>query len=980
MSGQDHRAATVERLLAERLARKKGPPAGPAAAARPPAVTGRGPLSFTQERLWFLDRMGNLGPAYTIALVIGLEGRLELAALRAALAEIVRRHGTLRTRFAVEDGQPVQVVEAPGVLRLPLVDLQALAGAGEAAVGGVARQLTDRWLRRGFRLEQGHLIRFLLLRLGPTGHRLVVPMHHIVSDGWSGGVFLRELGALYSSFLAGEPSPLPEPPRQFFELAREEREALRGERLAEELAFWRQELEGAPGLLELPTDRPRPSIRGYAGATLRWLPAAALGAAIEAFARSRRATPFMVLLAGFATVLARWSGQRDLALGSPIANRLGLEAEPLIGYFANTLVIRVRLDGEPTFEALVERVRATALAAYPHQSLPFEKLVGELNPRRSLSHNPLFQVMLTLQSAPLERPQLPGLAIDLLPGSVGTSQVDLELSARLVRGTLAGHLIFSTELFDATTVRRLLGHLESLLAAGVAGPETPVWALPLAGPAERAQILAEWNDTERSWPGDGGEAGLHERIARQVEATPEAVAVTCEDEAFSYAGLASRARGLARHLAGLGVGPDERVGIAVERSLEMMVGLLGILEAGAAYVPIDPSYPRERQAFMVADSGVRVLLTQARLAATLPLPEGRGVTVIALDRPQALAGHAAATLPQVGGDSLAYVIYTSGSTGRPKGAMICHRAIVNRLLWMQRAYGIGPGDRVLQKTPISFDVSVWELFWPLLTGATLVVARPGGHQDAAYLVRTIAERQVTTLHFVPSMLQVFVEEGALSGCRSIRRLIASGEALPSALVARCQQRLPAAGLFNLYGPTEAAVDVTAWPCGPEEARRPVPIGRPIDNLEILLLDRRGLAVPIGVPAELAIGGVGLARGYHGRPALTAERFVPDGCSGRPGARLYRTGDLARWRADGAIEYLGRLDHQVKIRGFRIELGEIEAALACHPGVREVVVTARSDLGRGGAGGQRLVAYWVGLQHSLLIILLCRPYSVITRRA
>ncbi|HEV7518574.1 MAG TPA: amino acid adenylation domain-containing protein, partial [Thermoanaerobaculia bacterium] len=645
--------------------------------------------------------------------------------------------------------------------------------------------------------------------------------------------------------------------------------------------------------------------------------------------------------------------QDDLAIGTPIAGRNRAELEGLIGFFVNTLVLRTDLSAQPgasgrsagpTFRELLARVRSTALGAFAHQDLPFEKVVEELQPERDTSRTPLFEVMLVLQNTPAATLELPGLRLAPLPFEEGSAKFDLNLALVPAPSGLTGALTYKPDLFDRATIDRLAGHLLTLLAGAAADPEVPLAELPLLTEPER-QALREWNATAAGPP----TACLHELVAAQARCRPEAVAVTFEGTALSYGELDARAVLLSWHLRRLGVGPEVLAGVCVERSLALVVGLLAVLRSGGAYLPLDPSYPRERLARMLEDARPAVLLVEERTAALLP--EG-GCPRIFLDAPLASASGSLpvpAELP-AGPENLAYVIFTSGSTGRPKGAMNSHRAIVNRLLWMQEQYRIGPGDRVLQKTPASFDVSVWELFWPLLTGACLVVARPGGHQDPAYLARTLEEREITTLHFVPAMLQVFLGEPEVERTTALRQVMSSGEALPAALAERFFARLPGVLLHNLYGPTEAAVDVTYWTCAPGAGV--VPIGRPVANTVIRLLDASLRPVPVGVPGELCIGGVQLARGYLGRPELTAERFVPDPQAA--GARLYRTGDLARHRSGGEIEYLGRLDHQVKIRGIRIELGEIEAALAAEPGVQEAVVVVREDE----PGDRRLVAYVV----------------------
>jgi amino acid adenylation domain-containing protein len=947
--------------LAERLQASAGAAvSGMAAMAAAPRIVPvprpadrRMPASFPQRRLWFLERLTPGLAVYHIPYALrvtsgsdpGIDSGIDPDVLERALVEVARRHEALRTTFAEAQGEPLQVIApAPG-LRLERIDLTALPEPERRAE---ALRLREREAARPFDLGRGPLVRAVLARLAEGEHELLLTLHHIVADGWSTEILLRELTELYEAFAAGRPSPLPALPVQYADFAVWQRRWMSGETLAREVAHWRRRLEGAPAALDLPTDRPRPAVQSFAGASLELALAAELAARVRAVSRREGATPFLAVLAAFGALLGRWSGQTDIPVGSTIANRNRSETEGLIGLFVNTLVLRCDLGGEPTFGELLARLRETTLAAHAHQDLPFEALVEELHPQRDLSRSPLFQVMLTWHSGHGAW-AAEGLALTALPFAARTSRVDLTLGVLDTGGALELALEHATDLFDEATASRLLGHLQVLLAAALAAPGRRLSELPLLTAAEEAQ-LAAWNGTAVAYP--GGSLGLHAEIEAQIERTPDAVAVTCEGASLTYRELGERAARLAGRLRELGVGAESRVGICAERSLEMIAGLLGILWAGGAYVPLDPSYPSDRLAFMLEDAAVPVLLTQSRLEERLPaLPSHPSQTVhtLRLDDPATWTAEPAAAVhpPPLGA---AYVIFTSGSTGRPKGVVNSHRGVVNRLVWMQSEYGLTADDRVLQKTPISFDVSVWELFWPLRTGARLVLARPGGHQDPAYLAGLIERERVTTLHFVPSMLQVFVDEGRAAGCRSLRRVIASGEALPAGLAQRLLEQAPWAELHNLYGPTEAAVDVTFHACRPGETR--VPIGRPVANTRIHLLDHDGHPVPVGVAGELCIGGVQVARGYLARPDLTADRFVPDPFPGEPGERLYRTGDLARRLPDGELEYLGRLDHQVKVRGHRIELGEIEAALARHPGVREALVLAR------GAGGDTALTVYV----------------------
>ena len=927
--------------LVEAARREGGRPAAPPI--RPVPRSRHLPLSFSQERLWFLEQLEPGNASYHLPVAVRFTGRLQVAALAGALSAIVARHEALRTRFVTVEGRPAQAIAAELPLALPLSDLSALpSGVRE----GEARQLAQEAARQPFDLEAGSLLRVRLLRLGAEEHVALLCLHHIVADGWSMGILVRELGVLYAAVAEGRPAFLPPLPVQYPDFAVWQRAWLSGEVLAAELKWWRERLAGAPAVLALPTDRQRPATQGFRGAEIPFRLPAAVSTALEALCRQRGVTPFMALLAGFEALLWRWSGQDDLVVGTPVANRTHGEIEGLIGFFVNTLALRGDLSGEPAFAELLVRVREQALGAYAHQDVPFEKLVETLAPERSMAHAPLFQVFLVLQNTPSQKLRLQGLELAPVELGAGAAKFDLTLALGSTPAGFAGTWEYDRDLFDPTTIVRLGGQLERLLGAAVTAPEAPLGGLFLLSEAERQQLV-EWNGTALAYR----EISLAGLIAQQAARTPEAVAVVFEGESLSYRELAARAGGLAHHLRRLGVGPEVRVGICAERSLGLIVGLVAILEAGGAYVPLDPSYPADRLAFMLKDSNVPVLLAEGRLAGTLP---SNGIQVVPLDAIAAASPPPRG--PEIDLDQLAYVIYTSGSTGRPKGAMNSHRGIVNRLLWMREQYAVGPADRVLQKTPVSFDVSVWELFLPLLSGACLVVARPGGHQDPAYLVETIARQEITLLHFVPAMLSAFLEAPGVERCATIRQVVASGEALPYDLERRFFSRL-GARLDNLYGPTEAAVDVTFWPCDPAGTAGRVPIGRPVANTAIHLLGEDLRPVPPGAVGELGIAGVQVGRGYLDRPELTAERFIPDPWSGRPGARLYRTGDLARHLPDGAIEYLGRIDHQVKLRGFRIELGEIESALLGHPGVRDAAAMVRT-MRQDAPGDPRLVAYVV----------------------
>ncbi|HKV09944.1 MAG TPA: amino acid adenylation domain-containing protein [Thermoanaerobaculia bacterium] len=903
-------------------------------------------LSFAQQRLWFLWQLEPESPAYNSPKALRMRGPLDVAALERTLDEIVRRHEVLRTTFPSADGRPVQRIDPEARPGLPVHDLSADPDREERARAAFRAEA-----QRPFDLAREIPIRTRLLILGLEDHVLLLTTHHIASDGWSVAVLEREVTALYQAFSAGEPSPLPELPVQYGDFAEWQREWLQGDVLDRQLAYWRGQLAGAPPVLELPLDRPRPPVASARGERLAFALPAALSRSLTDLSRRRSLTPFMTLLAGFQALLSRSSGQPDVSVGTPIAGRHHVATEGLIGFFVNTLVMRGAVEGTRTFEELLGQTRETALQAYAHQDLPFERLVDDLSPERSLMHTPLFQAMLVLQNVERDGVQIGGLKLSPFVAEPGVVKLDLLLSLSEEAGAFRGELQYRTELFDRTTIARLADHLVSLLESAAGAPQTLLSDLALLAPAERHQLLTEWNDTAMT---EEGEATLHGLIELQVARSPRAVAVVFEDEALSYAELDRRSGRLAQHLRLLGVGPEVQVGLCAERSLELVVGLLAILKAGGAYVPLDPDYPDSRLVMVLEDARPQVLLAQQALRDRLEGLVDRGTRLLDLEAVEDNTDEAPRIDSGVGPDNAAYVLFTSGSTGRPKGAINTHRAIINRLLWMQRAFGLTAADRVLQKTPFGFDVSVWEFFWPLLTGARLVVAQPGGHQDSAYLLRLVVASGITHLHFVPSMLRAFLEEPGLETCTSVRRVIASGESLPIDLARHFHERLGVpcgTELHNLYGPTEAAVDVTWHTCRLGEER--IPIGRPIFQTQIRLLDSAGQLVPTGVAGEVHIGGVQVGRGYLGRPDLTAERFVPDPF-GDHGARLYRTGDLARHLPDGEIEYLGRIDHQVKLRGFRIELGEIEAALRVHPAILEAAVLVRED----GPGGARLVAYVV----------------------
>ncbi|CAJ6554194.1 syringomycin synthetase [Burkholderia pseudomallei] len=931
---------------------------------------GRIALSLAQQRLWFLTQLEGVSEAYHMSGAVRLDGPLNREVLQRALNRIVMRHEALRTCFVREEGEPIQVIQPHADLTVSYHDLREAEQSEQRA-----KNLSQAHASAPFDLSRDLPVRVLLLQLADEAHVVQVVMHHIASDGWSVGVFLQELSALYGSFIAEQDDPLAPLPLQYADYAAWQRRWLASGQLEKQGAFWQTNLSGAPTLLELPTDRPRPPKQSHAGASVEVKLGAALSERVKRLSQRHGVTPYMTLLSSWAAVLGRLSGQEEVVIGSPVAGRNRTEVEALIGFFVNTLALRLDLSSEPTVGELLKRTKAQVLSAQAHQDLPFDQVVERVKPPRSTAHPPLFQVMFVWQNMPAGELTIPGLTIRAVETPLQTAQFELTLSLQEAGDDIVGHLNYASALFDESTVRRYVTYWCRLLEGMTAGAaDQTIVGLPLLDEAERKQVVYAWNATERDYP---IEQCIHQLFEAQVDRKPEAIALTFDGRRLSYAELNARANRLAHYLQARGVGPDRLVALCAERGIEMVVGLLAILKAGGAYVPLDPSHPPERLRRMLDDTNPVAVL----------------VDDIGADALASFESHVAARSPRVhlsrdiaqwracspanpptprerAARRLAYVIYTSGSSGEPKGVMNEHRGVVNRLWWMQQTYALDERDAVLQKTPFSFDVSVWEFFWPLMSGARLVIAKPEGHKDPAYLSELIDRERVTTLHFVPSMLQAFLEdEGAARGCGSVKRVMCSGEALPPSLVKRFYRCLPDARLHNLYGPTEAAVDVTAWACDAEEGGASVPIGRPIANTRIYILDGYGQPVPRGVAGELYIGGVQVARGYLNRPELTRERFVDDPFVA--GGRLYKTGDLARWRTDGSLEYLGRNDFQVKIRGFRIELGEIEAQLAKVAGVREAVVLAReaapdtkrhaasNENSASNSGEKRLVAYYTG---------------------
>src|SRR5215813_13196004 len=914
------------------------------------------PLSFAQQRLWFLNQLEPANPIYNESRAIRLRGSLDVESLQKSLDRIVARHDVLRTNFMTLDGNPQQTITDTRAVELPVIDLRSCRDIDRESEAH--RLLTD-VIRRPFDLSRDLLLRVLLLRLAEQEHILLFVQHHIASDGWSTSIFWRELTALYEAFTSGRPDPLSELPIQYADYALWQRDRLSGETLEGQLAYWRKQLENlAP--LQLTPDRARPGADDYAGDRQTFLIPQEVIDGLRRVSRDEGVTLFMTLLAAFQTLLHRYTGQNDIAVGSPIAGRTHPEVEGLIGFFVNTLVLRTEVSGHLTFRQFLARVREVAWGAYQHQELPFEKLVAELQPDRNLGRNPLFQVIFAFQNVPRQTMALPGLEVSQVEVDSGTTKFDLALFMWEEHLGLRGRVQYSTALFDADTIERLLGHFETMLIGIVTNPDRRLCDLPLLTEREKHQILVEWNNRATVYPND---ACIHELFEEQVKKLPDAIAVVLEDQQLTYRELNRRANQLAHYLRKLGVGPEVLVGICMDRSLEMIIGLLGILKAGGAYVPLDPEYPKERLRFMLEDTQAPVLLTTWRLLEGLPEYAGR---VVCLDNEwEAISSHNAQDpVSAVSGENSAYGIYTSGSTGKPKAVAMSHRSLCNLLSWQLENFADPIPARTLQFASLSFDVSFQEIFATFCSGGTLILMREELRRDPVGLLRYLHDRSVKRM-FLPfvalhQLAETAAEEKAVPP--TLREIITAGEQLQiTQPIISLFNKLKDCKLRNHYGPSESHV-VTAFTLGgpPDAWSSLPPIGRPISNTQIFLFDEYLNPVPIGVCGEVYIGGDGLARGYLNRPELTAERFVPHPFSTDPDARLYRTGDLARYRSDGNIEFLGRVDNQVKIRGFRVELGEIESALGQHPAVCEAVVLAREDDPddplTSPRTGKRLVAY------------------------
>jgi amino acid adenylation domain-containing protein len=907
------------------------------------------PLSFAQERLWFIDQMEPNSPGYNLPAAVTIRGGLNIDQLQQALNHVIARHEILRTVFPGHEGQAHQLILDKLDFRFDFTDLSHYTSKEERH--GKAKEICRQEAARPFDLVRGPLFHGKVIKLADREHILLLCMHHIISDGWSLGVLINDLGLIMKALRQGRHPDLSPLPIQYVDYSVWQRTVLEaGGVLKQQLTYWQKKLAGVPESLDLATDYPRPSVQSLAGATHAFTLDAQLTGKLKSIAQHKGATLYMVLLAAFKVLLYRYTSQSDFCVGTPIANRQYGETEGLIGMFVNTLALRSQIEGEDTFSALLSRVKATCLEAYEHQDAPFEKVVDMLQPQRNLAITPLFQVMVILQNATTETLEQD---FQLYPLETDVSKFDLIVDFTETVEGLAGAIEYSTALYKPQTIARIAGQFTALCEAVTTTPTAKIRDLDYLSDAEKQLLLVEYNNTRADYPRD---KCIHDFFVEQVRRNPGQQAVRFGDEELSYQDLYQRSGDLALYLQFLGVKQDSVVGLCVERSLEMMVGIMGIVRAGGAYLPADPANPDDRLEYMLQDSQATVVLTQERFRNKLKSLLLEEVKLVTLDKQWPEISQSAAALKaqrtelrrEVQSHNLSYLIYTSGSTGRPKGVLVEHRALVNRINWMQKRYRLTKDDLVLQKTPYSFDVSVWECFWPMMAGASLVFAAPDGHKDVEYLEHLITQAKVTTLHFVPSMLHSFLEN-ARGSCGSVRQIFCSGEALDKKSVDDYKTKFPNAVLHNLYGPTEAAIDVTAYDCS--QLSYPfVPIGTPIDNTQIYILDPHNHLQPMGVPGELHIAGDGLARGYLNRPELTQEKFVANPF--QPGTRMYKTGDLARWLEDGNIQYLGRVDTQVKIRGFRIELGEIEARLNQHAEIQDCAVIAQ-----GQEGNKQLIAFY-----------------------
>jgi amino acid adenylation domain-containing protein len=891
--------------------------------------------SFAQERMWFMEQLEPGSALYNISIALRLRGKLHVEAVEKALQQIVSRHEALRTAFVSEHGAVRPVIEKAVTLALPLLDLSHVETQEREQQ---AEAILIEEAQRPFDLRQAPLLRTQLLRMGSEDHILQITLHHIVTDGWSMGVLLQEFTDLYQAEIEGRTDRLPRLAWQYRDYAEWQKEHVRGELLEEQMVYWRKQLAEVPAALELPTDRPRPTTRSYRGEHYEFTLDQAATKALHVFCRKQRATLFMGLLAGYTALLHRYTGQADIVIGTPVAGRNREETEPLIGLFVNTLALRTDLSGNPEFGELLRRVRETTLDAYEHQDIPFEKLVEEFAPTRNSGRSPLFQTMLVLENAPLPPVHLSGIEVRGKQLFNCTSAFDLTLIAQETSGGLACVFEYSTELFEAQTIHRMAGHLQRLLQHVTTKPESCITELSLLSEAEHHEIIELWNTTQAVYP---RHSCIHELFEQQTAKSPDATAVIYANQQLNYRELNQRANQLAHYLRKQGVREESRVGICLERSLEMVIAMLATLKAGGAYVPLDPHYPPERLQFMLQDSAPQALVTQHSLVGQIPACAASLVCMDS-DAPvierESLHNLGRTTSPE----NMAYVIYTSGSTGRPKGVCLTHHGSCNLANAQRQIFQLQPGARVLQFSSLSFDAATWEWIMALTAGGQLVLASREDILPGKPLAQLLQSQQIEIATLPPSVLRM-VQHGDFP---ALKTLVVAGEACTPDLAKWSSGRT----MFNAYGPTETTVCATI--SRPLQLSATAPIGKPLPNTQVYVLDETMQPVPVGVTGELYVGGEGLARGYWNRPELTAEKFVPDPFCLNDGARLYRTGDRVRWLAQGELEFIGRGDHQVKIRGHRIELGEVESALRAHPEVKEAITLVREDV----PGDKRLVAY------------------------
>lgn len=938
--------ALLERLLREKAAKASLQDADKSTHRSPITPVSRDqkyfPLSSAQQRIWLLDQFEPGTPTYNIPFSLRLEGTLDLEALEATFNEIVKRHEPLRTNFRIENEQPVQEILPARPITVRLINLDSIPKSSREVE---LERLVQEEVRRPFDLEKDLKMRIALLRTDPEDHLLVVTLHHISSDGWTLGVLLKEFISLYNAFSSGKPSPLANLNIQYVDFVYWQQKWFAGDVFDRQLDYWKNRLHAAPSLLELPTDRPRPPMQSYHGDRHLFRFPLELTDSLKSFSRKEGCTLFMTLLAAFQTLLFRYTGQEDISIGSPVAGRSLPEVSNLIGLFINTIVLRADLSNNPTFREFLGQVRNTTLSAYEHSDLPFEKLVEELQPVRSLSYPPIFQVMFVLQNTPFPALKLDSLQITSFKElSTGTSKFDLYLSLMEFDGGLVGELEYNTALFDPGTIARMAGHFESLVQNLIKAPDKPLSEINFLPDVESQLILRTWNQTQMPY----ASCCIHHMFEIQAQRTPDKTAVVFENTRITYQNLDRRANQLAHYLQMTGVQPETIVGLFMDRSVNMIVGLLGILKAGGAYLPLDPAFPADRLEFMLVDSQTPILLTQENLSNTLSVNERVKVVRIDSEWPEISKSSDEPCLSSVQPENLAYVIYTSGSTGRPKGVQIEHRSVVNFLTSMQRQPGITEQDILLSVTTLSFDIAGLEIFLPLISGASVELLSRETATDAGKLMSAMEKGHVTIMQATPVTWRMLIESG-WQGNPDLK-ILCGGEVLDLPFARQILER--SKSLWNMYGPTETTIWSTI--CQVQKNDPQISIGRPIGNTECYVLDPYLQPVPVGVTGELYIGGDGLARGYWNREGLTKEKFIPHPFCSATEARLYKTGDLVRYSSDGNLHYLGRADHQIKIRGFRVELGEIETVLSQHPAVRETVVIVRED----SPGDKRLVGYLV----------------------